>query len=359
MNKLVLVLAGFVLMASCKNEKKIKEEHAIKVQVANIGGSTAGQGYLSASGKIEAENSSNISTRMMGTITQIHVKVGQRVGAGQTLVSVNSTDLYAKKAQVEAGIIQARAAFNSAKKDYDRFQSLYKMQSASQKELDDMSTRYEMAKAGLDAANAMKREIESQFSYLNIRAPFSGVVTNTFAKEGDMANPGMPLVSIEGTGNLQVTAMVPENVITAVKQGMPVKVDIKSANKVVNGTVSEVSMSAKNTGGQYLVKIKLPNAADKEILSGMFVQVQFPISAKNQNEMQESSSVWIPESALVHQGQLVGVYALGENKTAILRWVRIGKKNSGQVEILSGLSQGETYITSSEESLFNGAKVNY
>jgi RND family efflux transporter MFP subunit len=359
MNKLVLVLAGFVLMASCKNEKKIKEEHSIKVQVANIGGSTAGQGYLSASGKIEAENSSNISTRMMGTITQIHVKVGQRVGAGQTLVSVNSTDLYAKKAQVEAGIIQARAAFNSAKKDYDRFQSLYKMQSASQKELDDMSTRYEMAKAGLDAANAMKREIESQFSYLNIRAPFSGVVTNTFAKEGDMANPGMPLVSIEGTGNLQVTAMVPENVITAVKQGMPVKVDIKSANKVVNGTVSEVSMSAKNTGGQYLVKIKLPNAADKEILSGMFVQVQFPISAKNQNEMQESSSVWIPESALVHQGQLVGVYALGENKTAILRWVRIGKKNSGQVEILSGLSQGETYITSSEESLFNGAKVNY
>lgn len=359
MNKLTVLLAGLAFLTSCKNEKKTKEEHAIPVRIERIGESSTGHGYLSASGKIEAENSSNISTRMMGTITQVYVKVGQNVGAGQTLVSINSADLYAKKAQVEAGIIQAKAAFNSAKKDYDRFQSLYKMQSASQKELDDMTTRYEMTKAGLESANAMKREIEAQFSYLNIRAPFRGVVTNTFVKEGDMANPGMPLISIEGTGNLQVTAMVPENVITSIKQGMPVKVDIKSIHKTVNGTVSEVSMSAKNTGGQYLVKIKLSNSSDKEILSGMFVQVQFPISSKDYTQLQETSSVWIPESALVHQGQLIGLYALGQNKTAILRWVRIGKKMNGQVEILSGLSQGETYITSSDEVLFNGAKVNY
>jgi biotin carboxyl carrier protein len=46
----------------------------------------------------------------------------------------------------------------------------------------------------------MRNEVLAQFSYSNITAPFSGVVTNTFVKEGDMANPGMPLVSVEGTG---------------------------------------------------------------------------------------------------------------------------------------------------------------
>jgi RND family efflux transporter MFP subunit len=358
MQKLIIILTSLALIAGCKGKEEKKEEKSIPVEVATTG-NDMGSGYLSASGKIEAENSSNVSTRMMGTILQVKVKVGQRVSAGQSLVNINSTDIYAKKAQVEASIIQARAAYNGAKKDYDRFQSLYKLQSASQKELDDMTTRYEMSKAGLEAANAMKREIEAQFSYLNIRAPFGGVITNTFVKEGDMANPGMPLLSIEGTGKLQVTAMVPENMITAIKVGMPVKIDVKSMNKVVDGKVSEVSLSARNTGGQYLVKINLNNSVDKEILSGMFVQVQFPIAAKNQSEMKESSSIWIPETALISEGQLTGVYAVSQNKEAILRWVRIGKKSNGLVEVLSGLSQGEIYINSSKEKLYNGAKVNY
>lgn len=359
MQKLAIIFTSLLIIASCKEKKETKEVKSIPVKISSTGVQSVGTGFLATSGKIEAENSSNLSTRMMGTITQLNVKVGQRVGAGQNLVSINSTDLSAKKAQVEASIIQAKAGFNSAKKDYDRFQALFKTQSASQKELDDITTRYEMAKAGLEAAQAVKREVESQFSYLNIRAPYSGVITNTFVKEGDMANPGMPLLSIEGTGKLQVTTMVSENIITAIKVGMPVKVDIKSSNKLVGGTVAEVSISAKNTGGQYLVKINLNNPSDKEILSGMFVQVQFPVSVKEQSQMQESSSVWIPESALIHEGQLTGIYALGENKTAILRWVRIGKKMNGQVEILSGLTQGESFIISSEETLYNGAKVNY
>lgn len=59
----------------------------------------------------------------------------------------------------------------------------------------------------------MKNEVIAQFSSSNIKAPFSGVVTNVFLKEGDMANPGMPLVSIEGKGKMQLTAMVSENAI--------------------------------------------------------------------------------------------------------------------------------------------------
>jgi RND family efflux transporter MFP subunit len=357
MKKTIITLAAstFLFLSCGKDRKEVTDNTAaIAVKVA---GNTAAtnSSFVTASGKIEAENSANVSTRMMGYVTKVSVKVGQKVNAGQLLVSINSTDLQAKKAQVDASILQATAAFNNAKKDYERFTALFNQQSASQKELDDMTSRYEMAKAGLEAAKQMRNEVVAQFGYSNITAPFSGEITNTFVKEGDMANPGMPLVSIEGASRLQVTAMVSESDIANIQNGMTVNVLVKSINKAVNGKVTEVSSSAKNTGGQYLVKINLTQT-DKAILSGMFVNVQFPIANKTQTTA-STDKVLVPESALVKQGQLTGIYTIGNGNTAILRWLRIGKTFGNQVEVLSGLSAEEQYIISAEGKLFNGAKV--
>jgi RND family efflux transporter MFP subunit len=358
MKKIITVLAiSSLILMSCGGDKKenVTNLPTIPVQVSenteNVNGS-----FITASGKIESENSANLSTRMMGYVTKVNVKVGQNVSAGQLLVSINNTDLLAKKAQVDASITQATAGYNNAKKDYDRFVNLFAQQSASQKELDDMTARYEMAKAGLEAAKQMRNEVMAQFSYSNITAPFSGTVTNTFVKEGDMANPGMPLVSIEGASRLQVTAMVSESDISNVKNGMPVIINVKSLNKEVAGKVSEVSLSAKNTGGQYLVKVIL-DKMDKTILSGMFVNVQFQKAKKEITSTVKSDIVLVSESALVRQGQLTGIYTVGSGNVAILRWLRIGKTLGSQVEILSGLSSDEQYIVSAEGKLFNGAKV--
>jgi RND family efflux transporter MFP subunit len=357
MKKIIAILTiSAVLLTSCGGDKKeqITKEAAISVKVSGVS-ENDNSPFVTASGKIEAENSANLSTRMMGYVTKIHVKVGQKVGAGQLLVSINNTDLLAKKAQVDASILQATAGYNNAKKDYDRFVNLYKQQSASQKELDDMTARYEMAKAGLEGAKQMRNEVMAQFSYSNITAPFSGTVINTFVKEGDMANPGMPLLSVEGASRLQVTAMVSENDIASIKKGMPVKVLVKSSNANLTGKVSEVSVSATNTGGQYLVKINL-DKTDSSVLSGMFVNVQFPI--ENKTQAVQTDRVLVPESALVKQGQLTGIYTIGTGNTAILRWLRTGKNFGNQVEVLSGLSANEQYIVSAEGKLYNGALVN-
>lgn len=350
-----VILGALSFLASCGENKKetIKDEPAIAVKLGAYS-SQESTDYISASGKIEAENSANISTRMMGYITKIHVKVGQQVKQGQLLLSINSSDLTAKKAQVDASILQATTASNSAKKDYDRFVNLFNQQSASQKELDDMTARYEMTKAALEGAKQMKKEVMAQFSYSNITAPFSGVITNTFAKEGDIANPGMPLLGMEGASRLQVIAMISENQISGISKGMPAKVLIKSLDKEVEGKVSEVSISAKNTAGQYLVKVDL-DQIDKSILSGMFVNVQFPV--KREAASESSDKVLIPLVALVKQGQLKGVYTIGNANTAILRWVKIGKIYGDEVEVLSGLSSSEKYIVSAEGKLFNGAKI--
>jgi RND family efflux transporter MFP subunit len=213
-----------------------------------------------------------------------------------------------------------------------------------------------MAKAGLEGAKQMRNEVLAQFSYSTIRAPFSGEVTNTFVKEGDMANPGMPLVSIEGASHLQVTAMVSESDITSIQNGMNVNVLVKSTNQELTGKVIEVSGSAKNTGGQYLVKINLATTNNK-VLSGMFVNIKFPLVSKKQTTTTSKEKVIVPVSALIHQGQLTGIYTIGNNDIAILRWLRIGKTYGSQVEVLSGLSANEQYIVSAEGKLYNGAKV--
>ena len=345
-------LALSIIVASCGSDEKkpLASDTPIAVKVNKIN-ENSNNSFLTASGTIQAVKSANLSTRMMGFVTNTPVNVGDKVKKGQLLVAINNSDLQAKLSQVNAGITEATAAFTNAEKDYNRFKNLFAENSASQKELDDMTAHYNMAKARLEGAKQMKNEVDAQFAYANIRAPFNGVVTGKFIKNGDMANPGMPLVSVESPGNFEVIAMVPESEILKIKSETSVHVLVKSINKTVKGTVSEVSSSTKNTGGQYIVKIAL-GKNDADILSGMFVTVQFPLEAKESTNM-----VLIPTDAIVNKGQLAGVYTVSESNTALLRWLRLGRTFGNQVEVLSGLSSNESYIISADGKLYNGVKV--
>lgn len=348
---LTLSIALFVASCGSEDKKAVADNSpviAVKVNQIEANGNSP---FLSVSGKIQATNSADLSTRMMGYVNKVHVNVGDKVRKGQLLISINNTDLQAQKAQVNAGITEATAAFTNAQKDYNRFKNLFADNSASQKEMDDMTANFEMAKARLEAANQMKNGINAQFAYSNISAPFSGIVTSKNVEAGNMANPGVPLISIETPGNFEVMAMVPETEISDIKSGSTVDVVVKSINKTLKGKVKEVSTSAKNTGGQYLVKIDL-DKTDANILSGMFTTVQFPVERKAKTSM-----VLIPNEAIVTNGQLSGVYTVSSSNTAMLRWLRLGRTFGDQVEVLSGLNTDEAYIVSAEGKLFNGAKI--
>jgi RND family efflux transporter MFP subunit len=356
MRKNIYILAvsiASLIATSCGGEDPqpiVDNTPAVPVTVQAVTDNTNAQ-FLAVSGKVQAANSAQLSTRMMGFVNEVPVNVGDKVSKGQLLVAINNADLQAKKAQVNAGITEATAAFNNAKKDYNRFKALFAENSASQKELDDITAHYNMAKARLEGAQQMKNEVNAQFAYTNITAPFSGVVTSKNITKGDMANPGQPLIAIEAPGDFEVMAMVPETEISQIKTGTPVNVMISSINKTLTGKVKEVSTSAQQTGGQYLVKINL-DATDVPVLSGMFATVAFPVEKKA-----TSSSILIPTAALVTNGQLSGVYTVSEGNTAMLRWLRLGRTLGDQVEVLSGLNAGESYILTSNGKLFNGAKV--
>jgi RND family efflux transporter MFP subunit len=350
----IIAIATLLIVASCGgNDKSTVADNRPTVNVTVNTPSLQEGKFITASGKIETVQNANISTRMMGYVNNIPVKVGQKVSKGQLLISINSADISAQKGQVQASIIEATAAFKNAEKDYNRYLALFNDNSASQKEMDDMTANFEMAKARLEAANQMKNQVNAQLSYSNITAPFNGIITGKYINEGDMANPGMPLLSMEAPGAFQVITMVPESEITKISNGTEVSVLVKTTNELLKGTVTEVSTSTKNTGGQYLVKIAL-DKTDAKLLSGMYTSVQFPIE---NTEIDETNLILIPKEALIKQGQLVGIYTIGNENTAILRWIRVGKDFGDTIEVLSGLSSNEQYIISAEGKLFNGAKI--
>ncbi|MGB5500236.1 MAG: efflux RND transporter periplasmic adaptor subunit [Maribacter sp.] len=354
-NKYIIGLFSLALLATgCGDgDKKTVADNspAVTVSVSSVS-SGHSNSFLTTSGKIEAVNSANLSTRMMGYVDRIYVQVGEQVRKGQQLISISNTDLSAKLAQVNAGITEATAAFSNAEKDFNRFTALFNENSASQKELDDITANYTMAKARLEGAKQMKNEVNAQFSYANIRAPFSGTVTNKFINVGDMANPGMPLLEVESPGKFQVLAMVPESEILQIKTDTDVNVVLKSLGKIIQGKVVEISTSAKNTGGQYMVKVML-DKTDATVMSGMYATVRFPTES-----IESTQVVMLPKEVIVTNGQLTGVYTVSQSNTALLRWLRLGRTIGDKVEVLSGMSSDEQYIVSADGKLYNGAKIN-
>ncbi len=347
-----LAIVTGLLLLSCSSPKNknatAKDVVLVTVQKAS---QPEGNGFFNASGQIEAEQFANISTRLMGYVSKVYVRVGDKVKKGQALIDINNADMAAKHAQTQAGINQAEARFITAEKDHLRFQTLFEQNSASQKELDDTKTQYDIAKAQLEVAEQIQKEVDAMLSYTNIKAPFNGVITSTSVKNGDMAKPGQHLLSLEAPDNFVATTMLSENNIPFVNKNDSVNVYVKSSGTSLKGIVSEISSSSQNSGGQYLVKIKLSIPEGIKLYSGMFIAASFP----SHNKL--ISQVLIPKKAIFNKGNLQGIYAISSSNTAILRWLKLGKSIGDQFEVISGLTTGESYIVSAESKLYNGVKI--
>lgn len=352
----VIAFSAIVILGSCSGggEKKINESTEKPVSVTVGTAQTGSRDALLASGQVEARQTANISTRVMGRITNILVKVGDPVAKGQLLATISDEDIRAKRSQTEAMIAEAEAAFASAQKDYDRFNNLYKEQSATVRELDNVTLQFNAAKAHVEAARQMRSEVNASLAYSSLTAPFSGTVTQKMAETGNLANPGMPILSIEQSGILQVSASISESDISYVHLGDSAVMEIKSTGKIFSGKIIQLNPSSQFTGGQYIVKISIPESDKKDVLAGMYVNVSIPVTGKPDRQ---TDAVLVPASALIHRDELTGIYTLSSNKTALLRWVRLGKTYGDMVEVISGLSKDESFILSAESKLYNGAPV--
>ncbi|MEO9021227.1 MAG: efflux RND transporter periplasmic adaptor subunit [Ginsengibacter sp.] len=355
----ILFFLGAIVLfeTSCSSttddQTKIKSVPAVQVSIGNPLVNT--DNSIAVTGQIESAQSADISTRVMGYITGIKVKVGDHVNKGQLLVTISNDDIMAKRAQAGAMLSGAQASLASAEKDYQRFTTLYKQKSATAKELDNVTLQYQAAKAGVESASQMKAEANAMLAYTNIIAPFSGVVAQKLADAGSMANPGMPILILEQNKNLRVSAVIPETEISRIKLKSIATISIKSIDKTFTGAVTEISPSSMGTGGQFVVKINVPQEVQNSLNAGMYANVT--IATENKSSETKNEMVLIPLSAILHIGQLDALYTVSSNDKALLRYVRLGKTYGNNVEVLSGLNKDESFIASAEGKLYNGVPV--
>ncbi len=304
---------------------------------------------VTATGALEAQNSVEVSTRIMGHVREVLVRSGETVTAGQILVRIDDTDTVARKRQATAAIDEARAVFDNAETNLARFERLYAENSVSKSQLDDVRTGRDRAFAGLTRAEANLSEVEVQLGYLRIKSPTAGTVTRRLVDPGDMANPGQPLVMLEQNNVMKVRAGISERDIDLVDVGGDVRVTVSAVDYAVfTVPVARVFPAANPMSRTFDLEAYLPND-DGRLRSGMFARVEVSIGSRE--------AVLVPAAALHTRGQLTGVWIVNDASFAHLRWIRVGRAIDDRFEVISGLQGGETLVLRADQPLVEGDRI--
>jgi RND family efflux transporter MFP subunit len=313
-------------------------------------------------GTVSAKTVSTISSKLMGAVKKILVREGDQVKKGDRLANIDDRQVNAMLRQAKAALAEARRAETGAgagaelaSATYARYQNLMKDESTSPQEFDEIKSRYQQAQAGLAAAKQRVKQAEAAlFSTVVsskdavILAPYDGTIRAKMIDVGDLATPEKPLFTIETTGNYIVDLVLPEQYIQTIALNQEVIVAISAlGNKTFTGSVQEIFPAADVKSRSFLVKVKLP--ADKALRSGMFARVSIPIG--------NAGLMLIPATAVIHSGQLTGIYIVDDTQTAKFRLIRTGRTFGESIEVLSGLKQGDRFVTSPPPTLINGMKV--
>ena len=376
-NNKLLALCGLLAgAAGCQRAPQRAEAAAPKpiVVQASPAAEVEWPSFYEAVGTVRARTSAVISSRVTGYVRQIRVQPGDRVAVRQILVVLEARDLdsalrQAKAAQNEASdaslelqgaIAAARANLDLSEVTHRRMTDLFEKKSVSNQEYDESSAKLKVAQAAYEMAVSKRTQLASKIrqaeeavqaaqitrEFAEIAAPFAAVVTGKHVDTGSLATPGAPLLTLETAGSYRLEAAVAEGLLPAPRLGQMVMVNLDSLGQTIQGRVSETIPSVDASSRSALLKIDLPQLPN--VRSGIFGRAKFPRAARR--------VVTAPAEALLDQGQLQSVMVI-ENGVAHVRVVTSGERRNGAVEILSGLSAGETIVSPRPKNLLDGSIV--
>ena len=284
---------------------------------------------------VAAKQTTLISSRLLARITQINVRAGDNVTAGQLLIELEKQDLVSRANQAQQQINSIQARLLEASANLERAQKLVDEGSIAVSDFDRIRATHDSLTAELSAAQLALQEAETAVSYSEIRAPIAGRVVDRFAEPGNTATPGTTLLSIYNPLSLRIEAQVREQLALSLNLGQVVKVEIPSLNKTFDGEIEELVPAASPGSRSFLVKVHM-QAADN-LLPGMYARLLLPSG--------EQQHILIPNDYLATAGQLNVVW-VNKDGVAQQRFVKTGNvdSDSQQTEIIAGLSAGEEIV---------------
>lgn len=280
-------------------------------------------------GTIEATRKATVTSRLMERMLDVRVEEGDRVTAG-TVLAVFDTS--ASQAQVT----QARLAFLNAERDLDRMRSLLAAGAISQQQFDQAELGYDIAREAYQTARRM----------VFLEAPIAGTVTRVDLREGDLANPGDPVVTIQADRGHEVEFEITQEDRPSLATGQGVSVTLGNG-LTARGTIQRISLGAAEQTRTFTVRASVDT--DMQLYPGTLAEVRVVVQ-------QIENAVTVPSDALLERNGEVVVFVV-DGDEASLRAVDIGLNGEDHVAITGGLSPGERVAVYGHANLVDGGKV--
>lgn len=308
---------------------------AVPVEVARVKKRDI-NAFLLINCTIEAEKQVDIMTKTSGQVKEILVEEGQQAAEGQALAKLDETEsLLALK--------EARIRHENAKMIYERSKRTYEEKIASKEQLDESRLQYETSMVDYERKNL-------EYTYSTITSPIDGTIVNRAIEVGSVVEKNQKVFTVADFNPLLARIHVPEKDLSKIKEGQPSIIAIESLPGLqFNGRVKMISPVIDPESGTLKVTVEIEYAEGSPLRPGMFASV-YTITERHAN------ALIIPKKALLFESESAAVFVV-KDSSAYKTKVRLGFSEVNEVEVISGLNEGDVIVTVGQEDLGDGAAV--
>lgn len=303
-----------------------------------------------ATGTTEPARAANLGPQLTGRIGAVLVDEGDRVDNGTVLVRLDADEMALRVQQASASAAQARAQYLLAKAEYDRLAPLVNKGTVTAQQLQRLEAQRDALKSAADAAAVGQTDAQRMQGNTFVRAPFSGVISKVSVEVGEVATmmPPTVLVRLVDIANVDVRVRVHERLLSRISVGDQIEAKFPSSNLGAAGEVTFISPEIDPRTRNAEVVTRIPNP-DGALRAGMFADIRIrPRASPN--------TLVIPATAVAGTGDERYVFMVVSG-VAKRQKVRIAPVDDKLVEVLEGLSEGQTIVREGLGRLSEGGPV--
>jgi membrane fusion protein (multidrug efflux system) len=289
---------------------------------------------IEALGTTRANESVDITAKVVNQVVAVRFTEGQQVARGQVLVELDAE-------QVRADLAAAEAALAESRSQYKRSRELYTTKVLSDSQIEQIEATYKANEARVASARARVNDTV-------IRAPFAGRVGLRRVSVGSLISPGTVITTLDDTSTVKLDFTIPETGLSAVQPGLVINASsVAYPDENFAGEVSSIDSRVDPATRSVTVRALIPNPSGL-LKPGMFLTVRLSRGAVD--------ALLVPEEALVPEQGDMFVFVVKDG-SAEKRLVHIGQRRVGDVQILDGLAAGELVVTEGAQKLRDGSAV--
>ncbi len=290
-----------------------------------------------------------ISSLVAGHVVAVNVAEGDSVRKGQVVAVIDRRPLDDQRRQASAGLNQAKAALENARSNLERTEKLFKQGIAAGKEVEDAQSQFAAAQAGVEEASAALDIANRQLERANVTSPIAGQVVKRLVSVGEQVDgtAAQPIVEVANLDAVELDANVPAEYLGSVRVGQPVTITCETfPGRMFEGQVIAIAPAVDPASNTALARMRIRNA-ERLLKVGLFAQARVPVE-------EHKNALVVPASALARDQEGTALYVLNGD-VAERKPVTIGIETPEAVEVLSGVTEGQSVLASNIHGL--GAKA--